>query len=395
MATIDALRLPSVLCGCDAIALFDHSISLSTSYRQQRRPKPAGLSTEYRHPGSERIMVAGAVGRRGDDDDEEDDDGPDPVLERQTLCISRPKPNYILHCGDDGFRAELGNWYNKAENNATERLVRLKAKLKEASTENFWTLATEGLAELSGAQYAFISKRMLVDDEDSAVEMPPYGQEGSCLMAQAFYYNDGHGNVGNPKNMKYFVYGCPCEHMKHDKILIIPERLSEVIPYNPNSGAFIVPAEGYLAVPLTEGGKCFAHFGVMWSQEGLYRRKLSFAFIEMMFHSLEDVIADGFLERGRFSKSLKAKSRPNAVIPHEAVTATQSLRPYARSLSHELRTPMQGVVGMLDVMYATVQEVVEGQTDLQVKRMLETLRENIEVVQGTLSFPMPGGHNFH
>jgi hypothetical protein len=303
------------------------------------------------------------------------------LIERRTLCISRPKPDYVLHAGDHGFRKELASWYNTAENNAAEKLVTLKEALNRAKTEEFWTMATEGLADITDAQYAFISKRMLVDEHDAAVEMPPLGEPGSCLMSQALYYNDEQGHMGNPRNVKYTAYGCPCAHMKHDKVFLIPERFNEVIPNNPNQASFPVPAEAYLAVPLTHEGRCFAHFGVMWSAAGLARRKLSFAYMEMMFHALEDTILHGFLERGHFSKVVKGQ-QPRTVIPHEAVTAAQSLKPYARSLSHELRTPMQGVVGMLDVMYATVQEAAEGQNDPQVRAVLNTLKENIEVVQG-------------
>jgi len=303
------------------------------------------------------------------------------LLERRTLCISRPKPDYVLHAGDHGFSEALRSWYNTAENNAAEKLVTLKAELKRAKTEDFWTMATQGLADITDAQYAFISKRMLVDEHDAAVEMPPFGEPGSCLMSQALYFNDGHGKTGNPRNVKYTAYGCPCAHMKHDKVFLIPERLNEVIPNNPNQAAFVVPAEAYMAVPLTYDGRCFAHFGVMWSAEGLARRKLSFAYMEMMFHALEDTILHGFLERGHFSTAVEDQQL-RAVIPHEAVTAAQSLKPYARSLSHELRTPMQGVVGMLDIMYATVQEAVEGQNDPHVRAVLKALKENIEVVQG-------------
>lgn len=42
---------------------------------------------------------------------------------------------------------------------------------------------------------------------------------------------------------------------------------------------------------------------------------------------------------------------------------------------------MQGVVGMLDIMYATVQEAAEGQRDDQFLKTLEDLKENIEVAQ--------------
>jgi len=303
---------------------------------------------------------------------------------RESLCISQAAPNHVLHSGDDGYREELRRHYKKEESNATEQLVEFKAALQASRTEEeFWPMATEGLAELTGAQYAFISKRMVVDDEDAAVEMPPIGEKGSCLMAQALYFNDGHGTKMNHSNVKYKAYCCPCEFMKHDKVFLIPERLNEFIIDNPNQAGFIIPAEAYLALPLKDqDGKCFAHFGVMWTTEGLSKLGLSWAFIEMMFHSLEDLFVAGFLQRGRFASALKAIDNPNAVIPHEAVTAAQSLKPYARSLSHELRTPMQGVVGMLDVMYATVQEAAEGQNDRNIRAVFETLKENIEIVQG-------------
>lgn len=64
------------------------------------------------------------------------------------------------------------------------------------------------------------------------------------------------------------------------------------------------------------------------------------------------------------------------------VTAAHSFKPYARSLSHELRTPMHGVIGMLDVMHATVQEAIESQQNHKIRSIFQALRENIEVVQG-------------
>jgi len=266
------------------------------------------------------------------------------------------------------------------ESNAAERLVKLKRRLRSASSEDFWATITEGLAELTDAQWAFVSKRILLDDGNVAVEMPPIGEPGACLMGAAFYFNDGRGHKDSFNNFKYHAYACPCAYMKHDKIFLIPERLNEFIVDNPNK--LVVPGEAYLGIPLFAEGKCFAHFGVMWSAEGAARRKLSWSFMEMMLHSLEDLILERVLEGRNFAKPTVPHRKPSRVVPHEAITTAQSLKPYARSLSHELRTPMQGVVGMLDVMYAAVQEAAEGQTDARVREVFETLKENIEVVQG-------------
>lgn len=310
---------------------------------------------------------------------------PDGPPSRDSICISLPAPNSVIHNGEHGFQEELRRHYRDAESIALERMFKLKTALRAARTEEeFWPMAAEGLAAITGSQYSFINKRVVSEDEDANVEMPPYGTPGSCMMCQALYFNDGHGHSGGGTNLKFMIYGAPCAYMKYDKVFLLPERLNEAITDNPNAAAFVVPAEAYLAVPLFDNdGKCFGHFGGMWSLEGLEQRQLSWAFTELLYHSVEDVLLAGFKDRGRFASALKATANPNAIIPHEVIAATQSLKPYARNLSHELRTPMQGVVGMLDVMYATVQEATEGLhlQDKAMRAVLDGLRENIEVVQ--------------
>ncbi|KAF2178561.1 hypothetical protein K469DRAFT_329941 [Zopfia rhizophila CBS 207.26] len=302
-------------------------------------------------------------------------DPPD-IVERESLCFSRPESGMVVHRGEDGFKDELQRLYSPAESNATEQLVKLKDALRKADSESFWSLLTEGLAAITDAQYAFVSKRILVDDENVAVEMPPIGEPGACLVGAAFHYNDGHGTKLQLKNFKYHAYSCPYAHMRHDKVFIIPEKLNEFIINNPNQ--FIVPGEAYFGIPLFAEGKCFAHFGVMWTQEGTSRRVLGWGYLELLLHSLEDLILERVLEGSNFAKVREERPR---LIPHGAISVAQSLKPYARSLSHELRTPMQGVVGMLDVMYATVQEAAEGQNDPRVRKILDILKENIEAVQ--------------
>ena len=285
-----------------------------------------------------------------------------------------------MQSGDPNFYEEITRLYPASENNALEGLVGLKSKLRELPNDEFWSAVTEGLSDILGAEMAFAFKRVLVDDQESAVEMPPLGEPGSCMMAAAFHYCSNDGAKDTIKQSKFHAYGCPCAYMRHDKVFIIPEQLNDFITDNPNK--LPMPAEAYIAVPLFAEGKCFAHFGAMWSKDGAAQRKLSWAFIEMLLHSLEDMMLQRFLEGANFIRPAASipHDRPR-VIPHEAVTVAQSLRPYAGSLSHELRTPMQGVVGMLDVMYATVQEAVDTQSDPKLKQIFEALKENIEVVQ--------------
>ncbi|KAJ4300976.1 hypothetical protein N0V90_003065 [Kalmusia sp. IMI 367209] len=305
---------------------------------------------------------------------------PPDLIERQSLCFSKPMPGMVVHSGEEGFKEELLRRYSPVESNAAEELVRLKDSLRKADIESFWRLLTEGLAAIAGAQYAFVSKRILKDDRNVAVEMPPIGEPGACLMGAAFYVNDGHGIDAHMNNFKYHAYQCPCAYMKHDKIFIIPEKLNDFIVNNPNE--LVVPGEAYLGIPLFADGKCFAHFGVMWSPEGAARRRLSWGYLEMLFHGLEDLILQRVLEGRSFAKTAEVVKKEAKVVPHEAVSMAQSLKPYARSLSHELRTPMQGVVGMLDVMMANIKEVAEDtHHDPRIRKLLDSLKENIETVQ--------------
>ena len=301
-------------------------------------------------------------------------------MTRRSICLSQPQPNVVIHDGDSEFPQELGKLYKSEETRLLENLLELKSTLRNIPTDAFWAHLSERMAEILGAQMSFVSKRILVDEQDAAVEMPPIGEPGACLMASALHYNDEKGNAVTTKAFKYHAYGCPCGYMRHDKVFIIPEKLNVFVTDNPNEVPF--SSEAYIGVPLFAEGKCFAHFGVMWSEDGAARRTLSWANIELFLHSLEDVILYKLLEGTRFREAESANGERSRIIPHEAVTAAQSLKPYARSLSHELRTPMQGVVGMLDVMYATVLEAMEAQRDPQVHGIFQTLRENIEIVQG-------------
>ena len=309
------------------------------------------------------------------------------TIERKSLCLSSPQPGVASHCGEDGFIQALTRNFRVAENNAAERLINLKAELKNADTESFWRKLMEGMTEICNAQYAFVAKRILVDDHDAAVEMPPIGEPGSCLLGVAFYYNDGRTPPIRDlhRDYRYLAWGAPCAHMRHDKVFLIPEKLSSFITNNPN--AFPFPAEGYLGVPLFSEGKCFGHFGMMWTQEGLDGKVLSWGYDEIILHALEDLILERLLDGQSFVRA-SGRSR-HTVIPQEAITTSQSLRPHACSLSHELRTPMQGVVGMLDVMHATVQEAIEGQRNSRVRNVFQALKENIEVVQGVCKDNLP------
>jgi signal transduction histidine kinase/CheY-like chemotaxis protein len=314
---------------------------------------------------------------------------PTVAADRSSLCITCSAPDVVLQKGDTGFREQVSRFFDAYESEANEGLIRLKKKLRTIHEESFWSVATQGFGDLLGAQYAFISKRI---GETEGEILPAYGDPGSCLLGMSIYFNDGKGFQHTSEDSKYVAHGSPCAYMKHNKVLLIPENLSLIVTNNPND----LPAkpEAYMAVPLSylpSGStteKVFGHFGVMWTAEGLAAKKLRYPHIENILHSLEDIMVSRFHEMGHLDQTPAVSIPANHLIPvspriafdEPKPVATQSLKPYARSLSHELRTPMQGVVGMLDLMYAAVQEASEGLNDVRIRNVFQMLKENIEEV---------------
>ncbi|KAI5783539.1 hypothetical protein EDC01DRAFT_618621 [Geopyxis carbonaria] len=314
-------------------------------------------------------------------------------FQRETICVANTIA--VLRPSDPGFREQLSQTLVSAESRMLEEMIHLKQRLLKATTFDFWQILMEEITEITGCQYAFVAKRVLYDDERTAVEMPLYGDPGSCLMGLAFYYNNHKGQTGLFRDYKYNVYGCPCQWMRNDRVLLIPKGLAALTPNNPNAANFPEPAEGYLAVPLFQDGKCYAHFGCMWSAGGLEDRpKVSWGMLEMFLHSLEDLVGARIIEGLGLGDTPASDEKPE-VIPQNMVVGSvatrsvdmrPSLRPYARRLSHELRTPMQGVVGMLDVMYANVIETItsfdwELPSTKPILDVCTGLKSNIEIAQ--------------
>lgn len=129
------------------------------------------------------------------------------IVERATLCLPDFDKDVVVHRGDDGFKNVLQQYFPSPENNAAERLVKLKTQLKDADTKEFWGLLMEEMCDIVGAQCGFVAKRILVDDENTAVEMPPIGEPGSCLLGVAFYLNGGEAVKKMFHDYRYHAYG--------------------------------------------------------------------------------------------------------------------------------------------------------------------------------------------
>ncbi|RHZ58855.1 uncharacterized protein CDV56_107898 [Aspergillus thermomutatus] len=305
----------------------------------------------------------------------------------KSQCLPGDTTAATFRDDEPGFDSSPTRRYaGSAQNIAIERLVKLKQELRALDSESFWNRLMESVTSICSAQYGFVARK--VQDHEPVSEM---GDHKPRLFGTAFYYNDGYQTVGMHRH-RYFAGGNPLSHMDHEKPCLIPENLESLISFSQDKLPF--SADGYLAVPLFFETKCIAHLGLMWSKTGLQKRNLSWSFLEMILYSLEDLVVQQIHnERSKVNEQPKrdATGTPGSVRAVDNMNSsiadcyteftTQPLKPYARSLSHELRTPMQGVVGMLDVMHATVREAMQGKPSPKTGYVFQSLKESIEMVQ--------------
>ena len=303
-------------------------------------------------------------------------------FERSSICFAQQTADSIVQHGDADFRSTLEKHYDRSESQALEAVIRLKEEARRARPEEFPSVISAGLARLFDAQWGLITKR-LDKDEDTGAALPSIGDPDSRFLAISWFYDDGKGSNGSGEDLQYHAHSCPCAYMRHNKVFIIPSHYQDFVPNDPNQQFLPFEFEAEILLPIFVHGQCVGHFGVLWSKEGAARRRHRWPLIEAILHSIEDLISQRLLEAGHF---------PNVEIPISPTVAenelkqqvSSSLKPYARTLSHELRTPMQGVTGMLDLMYSNVQELLEAQPGAKVKSVFQSLKEDIEVIQGIL-----------
>lgn len=78
----------------------------------------------------------------------------------------------------------IKQYFKTPENDALERMIQMKSKLRVAGDKEFWTILMREMTSIAGAQCGFVAKRILVDADPNGalVEHPALGEEGSCLM---------------------------------------------------------------------------------------------------------------------------------------------------------------------------------------------------------------------
>ncbi|KAJ5666065.1 CheY-like superfamily [Penicillium maclennaniae] len=275
---------------------------------------------------------------------------PRPVMSFPS-CKSEAANDGLATVNEDGnphFDASGRSWNDGAQTTAIEHLVTLKEGLHTPDTELFWKRLMEDITSMGKAQYGFVARRV-----HGGEPMAELQGRRPILFGAAFYFNDGYQAVGMQRH-RYFAGGNPLLHMDLERPCLIPENLKSLVAFRDDQLPF--PAEAYLAIPLFFGG--------------IVQRLL-----------LDEEFTGQSLDSDATSDTSIVQNSQTVSFDDAFDFTSQPLKPYARSLSHELRTPMQGVVGMLDVMHATVREAMESKTPVKSGGIFQALKEGIEMVQ--------------
>jgi len=245
----------------------------------------------------------------------------------------------------------------------------------------FWNTLAKGLTNLLGAQYACVSKRL--DSIESKTGMPSLDEEGSCILALAWYYNCGESKTGMYNDVKYTGYCAPCGLMQYNSTALVPCGLMNTFPVNPNQNAFVEPPDAYLGVPMFDGkGDNVGHLCLCWTEEGREKCPYTWTMMEFVLHVFVEMATQRFLENNdelvAFEKedaiaeaAIQSATKDLSLLPTPAAEADKTsflsttseqiptmFLPFpaaiAANISHEIRTPLQGIIGLLEILYAQI-----------------------------------------
>ena len=300
---------------------------------------------------------------------------------RTSIVITIPEsPQPILHSAASQA-SYLARYCAPLESELLHQITLFKSYLRSIrSGPEFWRSLAKGLTNLLGAQYTCISKRL--DTVESNVGMPSLDEEGSCILALAWYHNCGQNNIGVDEDVQYSGYCTPCGLMQHNSTVLIPCGMNHTFPSKPNSKNFIDHADAYLGVPMFDGkGVNVGHICVLWSKEGRDSCPYSWTMMEFVLHIFVEMATQRFLENidehAAFEKEealAKAAvySAACCEVPLPAPVTELGSPKYVESpkhnpsmfhpfpaaiaanISHEIRTPLQGIIGLLEILHTEI-----------------------------------------
>ena len=303
------------------------------------------------------------------------------ISSRASVCFGLPDANDVVLPHDHRYSTVLSEHYQHAvEAGILEKSILLQDKIRDYDHDDIWEIFCAGVADLFDAQLSFVSTRV-THDRFTGRELPEIGEVGSYLNALGMYAHDPNLSIHSfDSELLYKAWDCPCSGMKHGKVFIIAKDGAKFTPNNPNAQFLPFEPDSYIAVPCKIKGGSIGHFGVIWNKTGSLRRTLDWGFIESVLHSFEDLVSARVMKYIEQDSLAHWRTVPMDTTSSESVPALTDFRPHAQVLSHELRTPMQGIVGPLDTIQATIDTALDSGIRLKSKD-LQHMKDDIQAIQ--------------
>ncbi|KAI8921100.1 hypothetical protein DFJ77DRAFT_149147 [Powellomyces hirtus] len=168
-------------------------------------------------------------------------------------------------------------------------------------------------------------------------------QKDVKLRILGFWHKD-NGYMPDSRGVEYNASDSPCSLTLTDNVVAIPENVQKLFPDNPFWKVLNPLPTSYIAMAVldTESGDYLGNVGMMDTQAGL----------EGLVGSPEHVKIGLRVFAERVGAELKRMRMEEAIryAREDAVKANESKSQYMNHLNHELRTPMNAVIGMAELL---------------------------------------------
>lgn len=246
------------------------------------------------------------------------------------------------------------------QHQALKDLLNLKCVLASDPRDHFWRLLVPGILRMTRCQ---------------AVSLTQINQRQRQARIRYCCYSDERDSAGDDQDVHYWEKS---RHAERSTRASSPKISQYQLNAHPVLSASLPFTERRSASLKHENFGGQSQVELMWTERGARERILGWPYVELLCQALEGVIEQRMLAEAecKLPTNLPVLSAPPSVSTQSSRLAKQ-----AGLLSHELRTPMQGIIGTLDLMHHSIEMARDAVQQADAPNYFEGLHQDIEALQ--------------